>query len=172
MLPVSASTLPILTACILVTFGGVFLLEKSERQQRDTTRKHHIEDIEQALYFARNHNGTYPPYDQSQWCGVLNDPDNGAVLAQVEAALRDHHEKYANPDKPFPFDPNVKTGEIGDYFYWKRSPASFELYSVLETDQTGERDTRGCDNAPSFAYDYGVSSVWREPGARKPVNTL
>lgn len=172
MLPVSTSTLPILTALILVIIGGVFLLEKSERQQRDTTRKHHIEDIERALYFARDNHGTFPPYDLPEWCGVLNAPENTHVLAQVETALREDHEKYANPDKPFPHDPKNPTGTLGDYFYWKRSPAAFELYAILEADKTGERSTQACDSVPAFAYDYGISSIWREPGSRKAVNTL
>lgn len=153
---------------VLVTLGGIFLLEKSERQQRDTTRKHHIEDIEKALYVARSHHGTFPPYDQASWCGLLNAPENANVLSEVEAALREQHEKYANVDKPFPFDPKVPAGEPGDYFYWKRSPAAFELFSVLEVDKNGERNTLACNTATPYYYDYGISSVWREPGARVP----
>lgn len=99
---------------------------------------------------------------------MLNAPENAATLAEVEAALRTQHEKYANPEKPFPFDPKLTPGQPGDYFYWKRSPTSFELFSVLEVDRTGDRNTRGCDNASAYDYDYGVASVWREPGSHIP----
>lgn len=161
---------PVLIACGLLLGGGYALLEKAERQARDTTRKHHIEDIEKSLYFARGLHGTFPPYDSPTWCGVLNAPGNGEVLAQVEAALRAQHEKYANPDKPFPFDP-LFAGSAQDYFYWKRSPASFELYAVLEETPTGERNTAACSNGGATAYDYGVTSVWRENPSRGRVVT-
>lgn len=154
-------------AFILVALGGIFLLEKSERQQRDTTRKHHIADLEQALYFARGHHGTYPPYEEASWCGILSDAKNAAVLSQVEEALRTQHEQYENPAKPFPFDPKLSAGDTGDYFYWKRSPTSFELFAMLETDANGDRNTLACDNAKPYHYDYGITSVLREPGARQ-----
>ncbi len=180
-------------ALLMVLGGGILLLERAEAQAHDTTRKHHIEDIENSLYFARNLHGTYPPYQEDSWCGVLNDPKNRAVRDQVEEALRTQHEKYENPDKPFPKDPladlsprealpakrsstssrsPVRRGiseiwakwdqeSTPDYFYWKRSPSSFELYSVLEVDPSGERSTTLCKNG-NVAYDYGITSTSRE----------
>ncbi len=153
--------LPLALALLLLAGGGAYLLEKADRQARDTIRKHHIEDIEKSLYFAYSLNGTFPPFEEAAWCGVLNDPRNKEVLAQVEAALRAQHEKYANPDKPFPADP-MFAGTAKDYFYWKHSPASFELFAVLEQTPTGERNTVGCANASSQKYDYGIASVWRQ----------
>lgn len=150
--------LPILIALVLLITGGVFLLDRADAQARDTIRKHHLEDIEQALYFARGLQGTYPPYDQPSWCGRLADPKNEKVRAQIEEALRAQNDKYANPDKPFPTDPSNPTG----YFYWKRSPAIFELYSTLETDPNAERNTIECSNGTAHAFDYGLTSVWRE----------
>jgi len=147
-------------ALLLVLTGGVALLERAEAQARDTTRKHHIEDIENSLYFARSINGSIPPYEENSWCGVLNDPANRHVRDQVEVTLRAQHEKYANPDKPFPFDPLFE-GTAKDYFYWKHSPSSFELYAVLEEDPNGERATHRCEQG-TVAYDYGVSSTQRE----------
>ncbi len=159
-------------AFILTIVGGIYLLEKAERQARDTIRKHHLEDIEQSLYFARSLHGTYPPYENTSWCGLLNAPENRAVRDQVEEALRKQHEKYANPEKPFPSDPLVN-GEPGDYFYWKRSPASFELYAKLEEAPTGERSTRDCSGyAAATDYDYGIFSLWRERDAIGPVESL
>lgn len=157
----TSALLPVMIALLLLIGGGIYLLERADRQARDTTRKHHIEDIEQSLYFAYSLNGSFPPYNEATWCGVLNDPSNKDVLAQVEEALRAQHEKYANLDKPFPSDPRL-AGQPGDYFYWKRSPASFELYSMLEETPTGERNTTDCDNSPPLEYDYSVASVWRQ----------
>ena len=156
--------LPLFVALIIMLLGGVFLLNLANAQAHDTTRKHHLEDIEQALYFARNLHGTYPPYDQPSWCGLLNDPANSSTLSQVEEALRTQNEKYANLKKPFPQDPLVKTttNSVQDYFYWKRSPANFELYAILETDPNNERSTFSCDNSPNLYYDYGLTSIWRE----------
>jgi hypothetical protein len=158
------ASLPLITALLLVVIGGAFLLERAERQARDTTRKHHIEDIEQSLYFARSLHGTYPPYDQATWCGQLNDPNNRPVRDQIEAALRQQHEQYANPDKPFPADPLFSTEQL-DYFYWKRSPSTFELYATLEEDPNGERNTAACLTSAKLQYDYGVVSIWREDGS-------
>lgn len=138
----------------------MWLVERSDQQARDTIRKHHLEDIERSLFFARGLHGTYPPYDMVAWCGQLNAPRNAAVKAQVEAALRAQNETYANPAKPFPTDPLAHDGV--DYFYWKRSPALFELYAILEADPTAERTTTGCDNAPPLTYDYGLNSSLRE----------
>src|SRR3989344_252789 len=150
--------LPLGTALVMVVVLGTFLLTGASLQARDTIRKHHLEDIEQALYFARSLQGTYPPYDAPSWCGRLQDPGSHAVRAQIEAALRAQNEKYANPAKPFPTDPRGS-----DYFYWKRSPAMFELYATLETDPTGERSVAACPAAGGKAtYDYGLTSVWRE----------
>lgn len=151
--------LPIVIALLLVGLGGAYLLDKADKQARDTIRKHHLEDIERSLYFARSLKGTYPPYEQGTWCGVLNAPGNEAVLAQLETALRAQHEKYANPAKPFPADPLA--GISADYFYWKRSPSSFELYAGLEAAPSGERSTADCPAENTLTYDYGIASAWR-----------
>lgn len=151
---------PLVIALLLLAGGGVWLLNRAEEQARDTTRKHHLEDIEQSLYFARSVYGTYPPYDQPSWCGLLNDPVNAPVRQQVEDVLRRQNDTYSNIEKPFPADPLAD--QVAGYFYWKRSPATFELYSILEQDQNGERNTAACDNAPNLKYDYGITSVWRE----------
>ncbi len=163
-----SALLPLVAALALVVIGGVALLEKAERQARDTTRKHHIEDIEQSLYFAQSLHGTYPPYEEATWCGRLNDPDNRPVRDQIEAALRAQHEKYANADKPFPADP-LYPGQEQDYFYWKRSPSTFELYAVLETDKNGERNTAACPGTGLVRYDYGLASIWREDGSDRTI---
>ena len=151
-------TLPLIVAVLLIAGGSIFLLEKAERQTRDTTRKHHLEDIEQSLYFAQKLRGTYPPYDQTSWCGFINAEENRNVRDEMEEALRAQHEKYANPDKPYPTDPLAEQ----DYFYWKRSPSSFELYANLEYERTGDRTTAGCANAPRYSFDYGLSSILRQ----------
>lgn len=156
----AVSRLPVLLALFAVLFGGIWLVERSDKQARDTIRKHHLEDIERSLFSARILHGSYPPYDVPTWCGLLNAPENEAVRAQVEAALRAQNETYANQAKPFPTDPLAADGV--DYFYWKRSPVVFELYAVLEADPTGERNTSGCDNAPNLTYDYGLNSALRE----------
>ncbi len=146
------------------------MLNRADAQARDTTRKHHLEDIEQALYSARARYGTFPPYDQPTWCGILSSPGNEQVTALIEKVLREQNEKYANPDKPFPRDPlapprqqvAAKSDNTSpNYFYWKRSPAVFQLYSVLEASPTGERSTAGCRNSPPIPYDYGLTSIWR-----------
>lgn len=173
------SRLPVLVALVALLLGGMWLLERSDKQARDTIRKHHLEDIERSLFFARGQHGTYPPYASSSWCGLLNAPENAAVRAEVEGALRAQNEMYANQAKPFPVDPlmdqlprealaawgqSQKDGSkrVPDYFYWKRSPAVFELYAILEADPTGERSTAGCDNAATLTYDYGLNSAFRE----------
>jgi len=150
--------LPLFIALLLVIGGGAALLTRSAQQARDTIRKHHLDDIEHALYFARDLHGTYPPYAETEWCGALNDPKNSAVKTAVEEALRAQHTKYSNPQKPFPTDPLAGH----DYFYWKHSPASFELYSILEAAPTGEKNTSGCAQSPLSFYDYGLNSVLRE----------
>ncbi|GEM_PF-1865597 len=154
------SRLPVFVALAALLLGGMWLLERSDKQARDTIRKHHLEDIERSLFFARGQHGTYPPYASSSWCGLLNAPANAAVRAEVEAVLRAQNETYANKAKPFPTDPLAEAGV--DYFYWKRSPAVFELYAILEADPNGERSTAGCDNAAALTYDYGLNSAFRE----------
>lgn len=160
---------PALSALILLAAGGLFLLNRADEQARDTIRKHHLADLEQALFFAREIHDTYPPYDAPSWCGLLNAPENRTVRDQVEAVLRQQNNKYANPDKPFPIDPladrfalRMRDNETYDYFYWKRSPAVFELYAVLEQDDNNERNTRLCPTAPALDFDYGLTSRWRE----------
>lgn len=167
--PLPLRRLPVLIALVSVALGGLFLLNRADTQARDTIRKHHLEDLEHALYFARAARGTFPPYDQPSWCGLLNDPASAPVRAQVEEALRTQNEKYANPDKPFPTDPLADqqppagpANRLPDYFYWKRNPAVFELYAILETDPNAERGTALCQSTPELTFDYGITSVWRE----------
>jgi len=139
----------------------MFLLDRADKQARDTIRKHHLQDIEDSLYLARNLHGTFPPYDSPTWCGLLSNPANSTVKAQVEEVLRQRIEKYANINKPFPTDP-THSEESYDYFYWKRSPAVFELYAVLEADRNGDRNTLQCPTAPVMYYDYGLNSILRD----------
>ena len=162
---------PLYVTLFFIVIGGIFLIERADAQARDTTRKHHLQDIEQSLYFARNTHGTFPPYDQPSWCGIISKPGNESVLAQIEETLRAQNKKYANPNKPFPTDPkttisssesSTKNNQFPDYFYWKRSPASFELYAILETDRNKERSTSSCPQSNSYLYDYGIASVWRK----------
>lgn len=150
---ISAQQLPLAVALVLVTILGAFLLNRADEQSRDTIRKHHLADIEQSLYFTRELHGTFPPYDMPSWCGLLNDPKNVAVRSQVEEVLRAQNNKYANEAKPFP---------EGEYFYWKRSPAVFELYASLEQDNNNERNSLLCDNNQGLYFDYGLTSRWRE----------
>lgn len=159
--------LPLLVALILVGVGGVWLLHRADNQARDTIRKHHLADIEASLYVAKSTHGTYPPYEAATWCGELNNPKNEAVRTQVEQALRQQNEKYKNLAKPFPVDPladrrSAEASAKADYFYWKRSPAVFELYSISEAEPTGERNSLDCPNATPAFYDYGTASTWRE----------
>lgn len=175
------SQLPIALAAIGLLAGGWFLLHRSEAQARDTIRKHHLQDVEDALYFGYSLHGTYPPYDEPMWCGHLNDTTPPSTARQeIEAALRQQNEKYANPAKPFPTDPlpedrsprvappwagRSEAGRSPDYFYWKRSPAVFELYSLLETDPNHNRSTHGCPATSPEFFDYGLNSRLRA-GAR------
>lgn len=153
----SLNRLPVLLALAALLFGGILLVDRADAQARDTIRKHHLEDIERSLYFARSLRGTYPPYGQPTWCGLLNDPANANVRAQVEEALRSQHEQYGNLEKPFPTDPAAEALHT-DYFYWKRSDALFELYSVLEADPNGERSSQLCPGAAPQFFDYGIVS--------------
>lgn len=157
--------LPLAVATALLTLGGFFLLHRADEQARDTIRKHHLADLEQALFFARELQGTFPPYEEASWCGLLNDPKNSAVQGQIKEVLRKQNNTYANLEKPFPRDPLPRN----DYFYWKRSPAVFELYAVLEQDDTNERNSLACANSPAYRtgrpalyFDYGTNSRWRE----------
>lgn len=166
---------PLFAALILLAVGGVFLLNKAQRQTHDTTRKHHLQDIESSLYFVQSLAGTYPPYEESSWCGFLNAPENEGVRDQVEEGLRAQNEKYANEEKPFPTDPLYQVGSsdetIWDYFYWKRSPSSFELYAVLEQEKNGDRNSLKCPNQPGQFFDYGIASIQREHPGRTIIET-
>ncbi len=154
--------LPLIVAVLGLIAGGTFLLHRSEAQARDTIRKHHLQDVEDALYFAYSLHGTYPPYNEPTWCGHLNaDSNRGSTRQEIEAALRQQNEKYANPAKPFTADPLPEH----DYFYWKRSPAVFELYSILETDPNHTRSTYHCPEVSPEFFDYGLNSRWRGAGA-------
>lgn len=118
-------------------------------------RKHHLFDLEAALLVAQKTHGTVPPYDQASWCGSLQ--TDSPVRQEIEAALRTQNDKYANPAKPFPTDP---TGELG-YFYWKKSPAVFELYALLEDDTDGDYSTNGCAGVEAVDYNHGLNSALR-----------
>lgn len=169
--------LPLFALTLLFLAAGWLLLDRSAAQARDTARKHHLDDIEHALYAAYRQQGTFPPYDKPSWCGRLNDPKNAAVKSQVETALRAQNDKYGKQAKPFPQDPLIAgiqgqglprevpppAGRSGDYFYWKRSPAVFELYSLLEAAPTGERSTEQCPADSELIYDYGIRSYDRQP---------
>ncbi len=156
--------LPLIIAFIYLLVGGIFLLNRADAQARDTIRKHHLQDIEDAIYFARGLHGTYPPYDQPAWCGRLQDESSALVRQQIESALREQNDKYANPDKPFAIDPDPNQIANGrGYFYWKRSPASFELFSQLEADPQQIRDMSDCSNPAPDTYNYSLTSIWREP---------
>lgn len=159
---------PIAAALFLLAFAGVLLLQKQDLQARDTIRKHHLADMETALYLARNVHGTFPPYDQLSWCGVISAPENAAVKSQLEESLRIAVEKYENKEKPFPEDPTEK---IRNYYYWKRSPSMFELYSILEAAPTGERNTFACPEGFHGAYDYGISSILREDATGSTIES-
>jgi transglutaminase-like putative cysteine protease len=153
--------LPLSLALLILLLGGALLLTKADAQARDTIRKHHLADIEEALYLSRSLHGTYPPYAEAIWCGRLNDPASAEVKTQIEDLLRQRLPLYANPAKPFPEDPlHVESGP--GYFYWKRSPALFELYSVLEAAPSGDRATSRCPQDSTLIYDYGISSSTRE----------
>lgn len=168
-----ASHLPLLVALVFVTLGGFFLLQRASEQARDTIRKHHLQDLEQAIYFARRLHGTYPPYAEPTWCGILSASENQEVRGQIEEVLRQQNTKYANTAKPFPSDP-LRVGTDAspksepdarfqpDYFYWKHSPAAFELYAVLEQDPNHERNTFDCPTSSRLHYDYGLNSIERE----------
>lgn len=155
---ISPRTLPLIVAVLLAIGGSYFFVQKADRQARDTIRKHHLEDIEKSLYFAEKLHGTYPPYEQTSWCGFINAPENRAVRDEMEEAIRAQNEKYKNIDKPYPTDPLSSQ----DYFYWKRSPSSFELYATLEFEKTGDRSTSGCPDIEHVKFDYGISSVIRQ----------
>jgi hypothetical protein len=134
----------------------MFLLNKADRQSRDTIRKHHVFDIESALLFAQSTRGTVPPYDQAEWCGSLQ--ETSPVRQQIEEALREQSEQYANLSKPFPTDPTNESG----YFYWKRTPDVFELYALLEEDKNGSFSTAGCASADTVVYTHGLNSALRK----------
>jgi hypothetical protein len=150
---------PVVAALVLLLAAGTLLLIKQDKQARDTIRKHHLADIETALYVARNNHGTFPPYDKLSWCGAISAPENKPVQDAIEASLRKAVEKYENEEKPFPTDPTEKTR---GYYYWKKSPSMFELYSILEANKTGERNTFACPEGIHTTYDYGIASILRE----------
>lgn len=164
--PKGISYAPVAAVLMLLMIGGTLLLIKEDRQSRDTIRKHHLADLETALYLARNTNGTFPPYTEPSWCGVISAPENKSVQDAIEASLRKAVDKYENPEKPFPVDP--KESER-NYYYWKRSPSMFELYSVLEADKTGERNTFECEKGIHTTYDYGIASILRESNSRSTI---
>lgn len=152
---------PIIVAFLMLTIAGSLLLVKQDRQARDTIRKHHLADIETGLYLARRNHGTFPPYNKLTWCGIISAPENKQVQNEIEASLRIAVEKYKNPAKPFPQDPKEQQRS---YYYWKRSPSTFELYSILEAAPTGERNTFACPEGIHTTYDYGIASILRENG--------
>lgn len=151
----------IAAAFLVLAIGGTLLLVKEDRQARDTIRKHHLADIESALYLARTNHGTFPPYNELTWCGVISAPENKNIQDVIEESLRRAVDKYANIEKPFPQDPKEVER---NYYYWKRSPSMFELYSILEAAPTGERNTFACPEGIHATYDYGIASILRENG--------
>ncbi len=151
----------VVAACLVLVIAGSLLLIKQDKQARDTIRKHHLADIETGLYVARKTHGTFPPYDKLTWCGVISAPENKNVQDAIEESLRKAVDKYANSEKLFPQDPNQQEK---NYYYWKRSPTTFELYSILEAAPTGERNTFTCPEGLHTTYDYGISSILRENG--------
>lgn len=159
---------PVIAGLLLLLVSGTLLLIKEDKQARDTIRKHHLADLETALYLARNQHGTFPPYDQLSWCGVLQDPANTAVKQEVEESLRKAVDKYGNDAKPFPEDP---AGLAQGYYYWKRSPSMFELYSALEAAPTAERNTFSCPEGIHTTYDYGIASILRENGTESTIES-
>lgn len=150
-------TLPIFV--LFFIFLGSWALRLQALQARDIVRKHDIEDIENALNRFEKKNGTYPPIEAATWCGTLSDFKNKEIRSAIETSLRED-EKYAKPEKKFPNDPTYKN-TINDYFYWKTSPASFELLAKLEADKNGSRDASLCGN--KTAFDYSVVSFLRNP---------
>lgn len=156
----------LVSALILLLVAGGALLIKQDRQARDTIRKHHLADIERALYVARKNHGSFPPYNSLSWCGVISAPENKHVRDALEDVLRTTVDKYANLAKPFPQDP-LETQR--NYYYWKRSPTTFELYSILEAAPTGERNTFACPEGLHATYDYGIASILRENGERSTI---
>lgn len=155
------STLPVVIALGALVVGGLLLLERSERQARDTIRKHHLQDLEDALFFARAAHGTFPPYETATWCGELTPASGEVAVQQVEAALRQQHALYANPAKPFPTDPRH-----GAYVYWKHSPTVMELLTSLEADAEVDRDSTGCPAIAARRFTYVLTSSEREDRAR------
>lgn len=149
------SFIPIALALLAVSLGGIFLLDRADQQARDTIRKHHLLDIEKALYYARVQKDTYPPSNFSAWCGSL--AVDSAARQEIEMALRQQNDKYANPAKPFPTDPLQNPG----YFYRKIGQHTFELYAMLENDVAGAFATNGCDDQENITYTYGINSSLR-----------
>jgi len=148
-----------LAVTILFLVAGVWGIRLQALQARDIVRKHDIEDIENALGRYEKVHGTYPPENVASWCGTLSDSASKDVLNQIETSLR-QDDKYAKPEKKFPVDPIYKNS-ANDYFYWKTSPASFELLAKLEADKNGSRDASPCGN--KTAFDYSVVSFLRNP---------
>jgi len=103
-----------LPALAIFALLGVWGLSLQAKQARDTIRKHHLEDLEQALLKVGKEKGSYPPYSSSSWCGLLADSENKEVKDVIEESLRED-EKYAKPDKSFPQDPAYEE-KLG-YFY-------------------------------------------------------
>lgn len=159
MATIQSSYMPVLAMLFLLAIGGFFLIQKEDLQSRDTIRKHHLADIETALKLAKKQHGQFPPYDVLTWCGVISDPANKDLQNDIETLLRKSVDKYANLEKPFPIDPKES---VRNYYYWKRSPAMFELYAVLEADNNGDRNTFSCPTGLHTTYDYGISSILRE----------
>lgn len=143
-------------AAVLFVLVGLWAIRLQAQQTRDTTRKHHLEDLEHALLAYGHQHGTYPPDAASDWCGRVSDP---TVRTAIEPVLR-QNEEYAKPEKPFPADPRF-TDTARDYFYWKHSPTHFELLAELEADPNDTRDTAPCGG--TTVYDYGIVSTARTP---------
>ncbi|MEK7499700.1 MAG: hypothetical protein AAB649_03780, partial [Patescibacteria group bacterium] len=79
---------PVFAAIFLLLTSGTLLLIKQDKQARDTIRKHHLADIETALYLSQIKHGTFPPYNKLSWCGVISAPENKSVQDAIEIDLR------------------------------------------------------------------------------------
>lgn len=181
-IPSLSANLPVYLALAALAIGGLFLLHRADEQARDTIRKHHTFDLESALLFAQGVHGTVPPYGQTEWCGSLH--TDSAVRQQIEEALRQQNELYANAAKPFPQDPLTdreprrvplsgtawgQPTNYPGYFYWKKTPDIFELYAQLENDDEGSFSTGDCPTTPVVTYNYGLNSALRTNVSRIPL---
>ena len=67
---------------------------------------------------------------------------------------------------PPPAAPAELAGQHPGYFYWKKSPTVFELYTLLEADDDGSFSTATCAGADEVTYNHGFNSALRQDVAR------